>query len=63
MLGKMLCRLNNAIYFIDGMSQKTVILTIVLFALIVIGMFTYASLKKSEVKASTATDILKSIAA
>ncbi|MEK7462061.1 MAG: hypothetical protein AAB618_00595 [Patescibacteria group bacterium] len=32
------------------MSQKTVILTAVLFALIVVGMFVYASLKNKEVK-------------
>lgn len=31
------------------MSQKTVILTVILFALIVIGMFTYAHLRSLEV--------------
>jgi len=31
------------------MSQKTVILTVVLFALIVIGMFTYAHMRKGEI--------------
>jgi Tfp pilus assembly protein PilX len=32
------------------MSQKTIILTVVLFALIVIGMFVYASLRNNEAK-------------
>ena len=32
------------------MNQKTVVLTVVLFALIVLGMFTYASLKNKEAK-------------
>jgi hypothetical protein len=32
------------------MSQKTIILTVVLFALIVIGMFIYASLINDEAK-------------
>ena len=31
------------------MNQKTIILTVVLFALIVVGMFVYASLKNKEV--------------
>ncbi len=31
------------------MNQKTIILTVILFALIVIGMFVYATLKNSEV--------------
>ncbi len=30
------------------MSQKTIILTVVLFALIVIGMFTFAKLRSNE---------------
>jgi hypothetical protein len=32
------------------MNQKTVVLTVILFSLIVGGMFVYASLKNSEVK-------------
>lgn len=32
----------------DTMSQKTIILTVILFALIVIGMFTFAKLRSSE---------------
>ena len=32
-----------------SMSQKTIILTIILFALIVIGMFTYARIRHSEI--------------
>ncbi len=32
------------------MSQKTVVLTVVLFALIVFGMFVYATLKSKEVR-------------
>ena len=34
------------------MNQKTIILTVILFALIVIGMFVYASLKNEEAKES-----------
>ncbi|MEY2664970.1 MAG: hypothetical protein RLZZ480_75 [Candidatus Parcubacteria bacterium] len=34
------------------MSQKTIILTVVLFALIVVGMFMYAKLRSSETKSS-----------
>jgi hypothetical protein len=30
------------------MSQKTIILTVILFALIVIGMFTFAKLRSNE---------------
>ncbi len=30
------------------MSQKTVILTVILFALIVIGMFTFAKIRSNE---------------
>lgn len=30
------------------MSQKTIILTFILFALIVVGMFTYAKLRSAE---------------
>ena len=33
------------------MSQKTIILTVLLFALIVVGMFTYARLRHHELKA------------
>ena len=32
------------------MSQKTIVLTTILFALIVVGMFVYASLKNKEVR-------------
>jgi hypothetical protein len=32
------------------MNQKTVILTVILFALIVVGMFVYASLKNQEIR-------------
>lgn len=32
------------------MSQKTIILTVLLFALIVVGMFTYARLRHHEIK-------------
>jgi hypothetical protein len=31
------------------MSQKTIILTVILFALIVIGMFTFAKLRSQEI--------------
>ena len=35
------------------MSQKTIILTVILFTLIVCGMFVYASLKNQEVRDSS----------
>ena len=34
------------------MSQKTVILTVILFALIVLGMFTYARLRSYELNSA-----------
>lgn len=34
------------------MSQKTVILTVILFALIVIGMFTYARIRSYELNSA-----------
>ncbi len=39
------------------MNQKTIILTVVLFALIVVGMFVYASLKNKEGSARTSSAI------
>lgn len=42
------------------MSQKTIVLTAILFALIVAGMFVYASLKNKEAKDQTGT-ILNSL--
>jgi len=35
------------------MSQKTIVLTVILFALIVVGMFMYAKLRKTEMAPST----------
>jgi hypothetical protein len=43
------------------MSQKTIILTVILFALIVVGMFVYASLKGREVEVRTVS-ILANVA-
>jgi hypothetical protein len=37
------------------MTQKTIVLTVVLFALIVVGMFVYASLKNKEVREQAGT--------
>lgn len=37
------------------MSQKTIVLTVILFALIVIGMFMYARLRSSELDMRTTT--------
>ena len=34
--------------YTDTMSQKTIILSVILFALIVIGMFTFAKLRSNE---------------
>jgi Tfp pilus assembly protein PilX len=34
------------------MSQKTIILTVILFALIVLGMFTFARLRSAELQAT-----------
>jgi hypothetical protein len=36
-----------------GMSQKTIVLTAVLFGLIVVGMFVYAKLRSSELQSGT----------
>ena len=33
------------------MSQKTIVLTVILFALIVIGMFVFATLRNAELQA------------
>jgi Tfp pilus assembly protein PilX len=33
------------------MSQKTIVLTVILFALIVIGMFVFATLRSAELQA------------
>ncbi|MEN9920933.1 MAG: hypothetical protein RL538_826 [Candidatus Parcubacteria bacterium] len=40
------------------MSQKTIILTVILFALIVIGMFTYAKIRSYELNSALLPDIL-----
>ena len=37
------------------MSQKTIVLTVILFALIVVGMFLYARLRSAELE-ETASD-------
>lgn len=39
-------------YTINDMSQKTIILTVILFALIVLGMFTYARLRSAELQSA-----------
>lgn len=40
------------------MSQKTIILTIILFALIVIGMFAYARIRHSEISSTAFLGLL-----
>lgn len=41
------------------MSQKTIILTVILFALIVIGMFVYAKLRTAEMRQQTVTVLIE----
>ena len=43
------------------MSQKTIILTVILFALIVIGMFAYARLRHSEITSTAFLGFLSSM--
>jgi Tfp pilus assembly protein PilX len=40
------------LYVTVDMNQKTIILTVILFALIVVGMFTFAKLRSSELQTS-----------
>lgn len=43
------------------MSQKTIILTVILFALIVLGMFTYARIRSFELQEDRAELPLQSV--
>lgn len=43
------------------MSQKTIILTVILFSLIVLGMFTYARIRSTELQTSLPEDLLRSV--
>lgn len=44
-------RQTQARYTMYTMSQKTIILTVILFALIVLGMFTFARIRSTELEA------------